>query len=61
MNLMRVVWSSPRFVRISIADPAEARKGQRSGADHADKRSRLALQVALDRVGFSPGPKDGQF
>jgi len=40
--------------------PAVAREGKRGDAAHADKRSPLALQVALDRVRFSPGPVDGR-
>ena len=44
----------------TTSGPADARKGQRGDAVHADKRSPLALQVALDRVRFSPGPIDGR-
>ena len=62
MSLARVVVSL--FAALCIctgttAGPADARKSKRSDAAH-DKRSPLALQVALDRVRFSPGPIDGR-
>ena len=45
---------------ICTVTPADARKGKRDDPTQADKRSPLALQVALDRVRFSPGPIDGR-
>ena len=38
--------------------PADARSAKRN-TDSTSERSALALQVALDRVRFSPGPMDG--
>ena len=62
MSLARVVslFAALCICTGTTAGPAEARKGKRSDAAHADKRSPLALQVALDRVRFSPGPIDGR-
>ena len=48
-------------ISISIADHANARKGQRSDdADRADKRSPLALLRALQDVGYWVAGKTGE-
>ena len=62
MSLARVVglFAALCICTGATVGPADARKGKRSDAAHADKRSPLALQVALDRVRFSPGPIDGR-